>query len=283
MAQEVVKQYIRYAKLMVSRKSGRYAGIEFRNLRIVFDIEKTRTSEANKGNIQIYNLNQDHWTIFETHKDLFVVLYVSYNDPKNYEILFTGNVNKCSTAKDGVNIVTSIESGDGQKALQNARLEKTFKAGQIIKDAAKDVVDTFKDVANVAIKAVDDVITGNSGLSFSFSGQSKDLMDNLAKKFNFDWSIQNNQVVMKAKSTPIDNYAVDINFRTGLIGCPVRTEKGINLTALINPKVFPMKKIYVYSEGLSTVDDFFRVEKVTYKGDTHGNDWTMDIEANLVK
>lgn len=276
---DIVRQLKRYCKILVSKGGGNYDGTEWDGLKISFDIEKTRESGANTAKIQIYNMRQESWTLFETEKDLFVVLFVAYDDRKNYEILYTGNISKAKTTLETPNIITVLECGDGQKALKYATLDKSYKAKTIIKEAMKDAVQTFKDVGNVAIEEVGDFISGKTNFGFSLSGTSKDIVDEMARKYNFDWSIQNNKCVIKPKDETTNNTAIDLNKRTGLVGTPIRTEKGIELTCLINPKIIPKKKIYVYSEGLDNTDAFFQVTTVKIKGDTHGNDWLMMVEG----
>src|SRR5690606_17956957 len=117
-------------------------------------------------------------------------------------------------------------------------------------------------------------------------------MNMLTKRQNLTWSIQNDQLQILTPDRATFETTVLLASDTGLINIPSRkkvinlnalkvkdgekTESGITCTALLNGEIKVGRLITIKSNDL---DGLFRVEKVKYVGDTHGQPWYCEVEA----
>ena len=54
----------------------------------------------------------------------------------------------------------------------------------------------------------------------------------------------------------------------------------VKARSLLNAEIYPGRLVHIVSTNL---DNFARVERAAYSGQTFGNDWYVDIEARPVK
>ena len=76
----------------------------------------------------------------------------------------------------------------------------------------------------------------------------------------------------------LERTAVLLSSETGLIGSPEVSSKGIlRARSLLNPEIFPGRKIKVETKEIK--EPQFRIARVIFSGETFGQDWYVDIEA----
>jgi len=251
-------------------------------LRIVFDLEKTkRGPEANKGTINIYNLNETT-RVTSQRPDIIVILEVGYGE--NFEQLFIGNISKSATKRQGANMVTTLTIEDAGKALREVRFDKSYESGISIKTTIKEVAQTFRDAAGVIVGNLAGVFASvddkkeQSGLALS--GMAKDVMDNLVGKLNLEWSMQDNNFQLLQPDQGTQEEAVLLTPQTGLLGVPAkRGDDGIEFVSLIIPRIRPGRLVTIHSEHIF---ETVKVTKATYRGDTHGQPWHITGWAKTI-
>jgi len=272
MAQDIL--FNRLARLRVGELGGE--GRDLSGLRVSFSVAKTSESNSNVARISVYNLNPDSRALMET-QPLSVILEVGYRQIEAnefLEILAVGDVKrgKVKHERQGADWVTTLEIGDGEIALQEKIYNKAFEPGASLRKIMSDVAGSFgKPVAKII--GLEDK-TYNS--SQTFSGSSKDVLDNLTKEAGLEWSIQDDEVqILKPDGNTTDEVIV-LNSATGLLNSPVKREQGVEFKALINPSIRPGRRVKIESRDLEGV---YRVRKATFNGDTHEGSWTVDVEA----
>lgn len=244
---------------------------KFTDLRITFKVNKSSESTPNTAQVEIYNLNEHSRSLCEKRGSIVSIL-AGYETP---EVLFTGDIKKVLHSKNGPTWQTSIESGDGEVAIQTSKSNQTFGPGVSIKDV---IIKMGQDLGT-SIGSVSGLGSGVFQNGFTASGQTSKILDDLTKKENLSWSIQNGalQIVPKGSSTNHD--AVLLTPDTGLIGSPKKKGNmgGIEFETLIQPKIFPGRQIKLVSKG---IDGVYTAFKVSHHGDTHGNDWFTTVETS---
>lgn len=244
--------------------------------RIAFNIELTSEGNANVGTISIYNLNETSRALIETDK-VKMTLMAGYG-PKP-PVIFTGEVDgdRTKSEKNGPDIISTLESGDGRFSLKNVVINKTFAPGisleRVLEDVRKqmDIPGDFKGIQS------EKFIQG-----LSLSGSPKEILDKLTQKQDLEWSIQNGVLEIKKKGNSIIEERVDISKETGLISIPKKTNEGVEFTTLLNPQLRPGRPIKLTSSFLKG-DSFFIVRKVQHQGDNFQGPWNTFIEAGNPK
>lgn len=262
-------------------------------LHITFRIEKTSEPSPNKSQIDIYNLNPDTISLLKK-QGAKMVLEAGYGgilsaEKPTSEIIFVGDVVKSKTTKRGPDYITTIENGDGLAAYQTSNFEGSFAPGASIPGIIDLVIGSFG-LGKGEVSGVDGQVLNGA----TFSGSSRDVMNDLAGKTNTEWSIQNGLVQM----VPINRYTnlpvivlqsignPHDPTNTGLIGSPTLSgfnnskEKkfaGIEFTSLLQPGIVPGRRVQISSKFVPK--GIYVVKKVTHNGDTRSGPWYSECEA----
>lgn len=302
----------RYAKLSIGLRNQKGVLIEsiskdkdgkiVDGLRIKFKIEKTAEATPNKAHIDVYNLNPQTIKLLQT-RGCTITLEVGYNNFFNGknptpEVIFKGDVVKCQTVKQGSDYVTTIENGDGVAALQNSQFNGSFAAGAGVSDVLSSVMGSFTGVGQGEVKGVDGQYLNGA----TFSGSSKDVMDQVTAKSGSEWNIQDNiiQVIPVNSFTKLPAILLQSVYdgsdrarfdeagnplNTGLIGSPSLSgfsnskEKkfhGVEFKALLQAGLKVGRRVLISAKN---VKGAFVIKKVTHEGDTSSGSWMSECEG----
>jgi len=243
------------------------------SLRVTFDIEKTSDSTPNKAKIDVYNLNTQSRIKYKD-KGQLIKLVAGYKGLT--EILFLGITARTLTRREGADIVTSFEAGDGEQNIANYYFQKSYEAGTKYTAIINDLVTALK-IEKGNISLLDDKVL-QKGLPFS--GSIKSLLDLLTNNLEYTWSIQNNHIQINSLKATNGEPSIFLSSETGLIGEPSLKESGVIFEALLNPRLIPECAVELKS---NTINGYFKLKNVKYKGDTHGNEWKAVCEGVAVE
>lgn len=275
-------QYIRSYELQILVNDTNYI---IQDNRINFDIVKTSASESNTAVIKIYNLQKEVYKKFEEANAKIILKcgYIGQLSTQPLQLLFTGNITDCYTTRQKADIVTQIECGDGISNLSNKFTNKTFVKNKNLKDLIKVLINDLDIPYNdFSLSHISNSKVVNTASDISVSGRTKEILDNLIKTEGLEWSIQNNQFTVYSPNQSInENESVYVfNDDTGLLEVKKKKDNKIEIMALINPAVIPTKLIKI-EDSLNDINSFYKIEKVTYSGDSYDGQWIMKCEGIL--
>ncbi|RZL29679.1 MAG: hypothetical protein EOP64_00305 [Sphingomonas sp.] len=246
-------------------------------LRIEFDIEKDILPSSNKGGIRITNMNDGNRAALRP--GILATLEVGYAGLM--QTLFIGGALKVKTQRQGPDIVTEMECGDGEATIQNTVLDKSYSAGTTLSQVLTDIAAAMQ----VPSAAAPD--GSRFGLAvgvpsyvfkrgFTIHGPIRATMDKLCKTFGLDWSLQNNALQIVPKKHHTGETAELLSPRTGLLGVPSFDGRTCTFGSLLNPRLTPGRLVLLQSKAVSGL---FKIRKGKWSGDTHGPHWLCEIEA----
>lgn len=265
--------YKRFARIEITNKQNFVK--TFENLRVTFKIEKTSESSPDKSHIKIYNLNSTSRAFCEIDQpgDIKVQLFVGY---ENFaEKIFSGDVRKSTSVHQFPEWITELECGDGEEELSTATVDQSYAAGTPMTAILNQVLEALG--LDKGVQTLTD-LTGKITINGeSVSGKAKDVIDNLAARYGFEWRVQDNAVQINPKAQAVETEAIAISARTGLISDVIKRGKdGLEFKSLIIPTLAPGKLVEVNAR---LDNGFFKVRKVTFSGDTAGEDWYATCEC----
>jgi hypothetical protein len=304
----------RVAELVVGQ-SGK-EGLLIKDLRISFSIEKTLTETLNTSTIRIYNLKPSNRKLVETPNNA-VILKAGYKQDIGAVTIFVGIVRRSLTVREGVDWVTELELDDGLIAYRDSKFSTSFAPGSKAVDVLTQVAAKFGITVGKLPPAIAEKIYPDG---FSFVGRARDAMSKVCAYLGLEWSIQNQTIQVLKKGGYRERTAIVLSPQTGMIGSPqleaktmsdklaakqglttnsdgVVTKKSDKLTvsgnppkdrlevqgykveSLMQPTVLPGDVVKVVAEGL---DNFFKVEKATFQGDTHGSEWVSEFSLRFI-
>lgn len=276
----------RYVSLLIGTPGT--DGVFVDQLRIGFDIEKSRGSNPNPGTITVFNMSPNTLDLLKDESlkmeyELRGGYFGLKKDPL-IGLLSSGNVLHIETNRKGPDKTTTFKVGEGTKSLTERTIDKSFEEGVSIKT----IVESMKrgmGFAEGTIKGLKDQVFNNG---YSASGKIKDRLDELMGKQGLEWSIQNNEFIVLPEDGSSDEEAIYLDKNTGLLtatkGKADKTGKQtlkdvIFFDALLNPDMKIGQKLQIVSEE-GGIDDFVTCKKVKYIGDNRGGKFSAIGEAS---
>ena len=257
----------------------------FADLRVSFSITKDLEKVENKATVSIFNVNEDSYKMLQKiNETYYISVCVGYGDDSKSQI-FYGNIEKSAFTRDRSDWILTIDSKDGQDIIQNSIINKSYRENMTVKDILLDMInsssESTKDVFSNAKKWIIEKLSTsnkktNNGLSIS--GKLLDEANKLLSELGATLSIQDGkaQVIFVDGNNKTD--IILLSPSSGLIGSPINkgADEGIEFKCLLIPLINPGGLVKIESRYIA---DYFRVDRVQFKGDTHSSDWECMCEA----
>lgn len=300
----------RTAELVVGQ-SGK-DGILIKDLRFSFKIEKTLSETLNNSTLSIYNLNKSSRQIVATPNNA-VILKAGYIGDVGAVTCFVGIVRRCLTVRDGVDWRTDLELDDGMIAYRDSKHSISFAPGTRGEDVLRGVSARF----NLPVRQFPEIDGKIYPQGFAFVGRTREAMASVCNYLGLEWSIQNQEIQVIKKGGSVKQTAIVLSSDTGMIGSPALEAKtmsekaaadagisvndagvikrpkeddkgevkerlevqGYKVASLLQPTIEPGHVVKLQAEG---IDGWFKVEKLTHTGDTHGSDWKTELSLRFL-
>lgn len=248
-------------------------------LDVKFAVKRNLKAQPNTCDLTIYNLNPDHRSQIEQKKTAKVQVEAGYQDGTS--VLFVGDLRTALSVWEGPDCITSLSSGDGEKAIQTARVKVSVKKNTNTGDILKALAAALGVGQGNLNSAVAKLQAAGVGSIFSMgtvlSGSASREMTNVCRSSGLTWSIQNGALQLLPLKTALDGVAINLTPQTGLIGSPTVDNKGVlSCKMLLMPDVFPGRKLVIKSDRLQGQ---YRIEEVNSSGNTSSTDWYHDIKG----
>lgn len=283
----MARQYKRTYEMIITPTDGEVRVI--RNLRLSFEITKSVLGFPNLAKLVLYNPNDDTLTSLQK-KFTQVVINAGYEG--DVRLLFKGEIRNVFLGRQATETLATVYAGDGERDWQNATFNKTFSANVSIRAVVDELLKSFTNLTVGTVEGVPDI--ADKLLGQTLSGSSKDILNQYAKEYGFNWSIQDGEIIV----TPIEsalktNEAVLVNAATGMINTPVITEIGANVTTLLNPRMLPNNAFKIESLGSdiqigalffrnvprTRAEGLYKIQEVVFRGDSREGDWTSMVKG----
>lgn len=275
---------------------GGQRGFEITNLRIQFEIVKTDSRNPNKSTIKIYNLSPSSRSAIEK-PDVRCVLRAGYVEENGPLECFNGNVLFSWSAKDGPDIITTLELGDGAVPFRDAVVSLGYGAGV----NSRQIIEAIAGRMGLPLQMPSDVPTRTWANGFSSQGSARSALDRVTQGAGLSWSIQNGTLQVVRSGGTTNRTVFEIAVDSGMIGSPERQRKGSGsaiqttdqatgqtrraasaneqwdgwrVKSLILPTLLPNDRVKLKSQFAEGV---MRIKEIRHIGDTHDGDWISEL------
>jgi hypothetical protein len=270
--------WLRKVKVTIEGKGGK---LIVEDLKIDFDVKATIGSSQNTGTVKIWNLRKDNRGKLGEEFDT-ITLEAGYQDGP-FGIILKGDIRDAeNTLEDGAaDVCSTIEVGEGDKAVNKAGVSKTFPKGTKPKAIIDHVADSMK-ISKGSFVGLDDL--PETKRPYTVFGHSAKEMDKMGREFGFYWSIQKGHI----EAVKSDKYIEDtilFDPKSGLIGTPTVTDKGLKFKTLLHPKLAPNRSVEVKSPFLDEIGKSgkVRLSAVSFTGSNRGDDFYADCEGSRIE
>jgi hypothetical protein len=277
--------FLRHVEITVGPKNGE--GFKIDGLKIAFSIEKTDSTEPNKGKVQIYNLSKEtsgKVTVAGNH----ITLKAGYEDETVAAILF-GDVLSGDRHRDGSDYITELEVFDSRAAVMSSQVSVSYAK----ETEASTVIQAFLDAIGKPYKGADLIPSGEKyPHGYAFIGMATDGLRDVLNRFDLTYTMQNEMLYILKPGEAADNTGLKLTFGTGLLTNPqpVSDKTGKDdeeaeasnrwkFSTMLFPELNPGAACKVESE---TLNGDVVVKKAVSSGDNWDSDFRIDIEAEAL-
>lgn len=250
-------------------------------LRMQFEVKRTLYSVSNKATIKLTNLAQDTFSAIDLGSTVILDCGYTSTTEEYPTRIYIGQVLEKRVSKEGSDIITELACGDSELQLQNCHVQVNYSSPTPLATIVDDICGQLNVVLAGQVYSYNQRIVQNIPYeilpSFCASGPARVVLDALLtqKPRNIRYSFQNGSLLIQGANSFVAVLATVLTPATGLVGVPSADKSGVQFSALLQAAIEPGAAITLGS-GQSAIDGPYRVVEATYKGDTHGQEWTVD-------
>lgn len=248
------------------------------NTRLIFDIIKDEYSYSNKGIIHIFNLTENSRSFLESESIIYN-LKTGYQNTvlKSLFLSKRATGNSLKSMRKGPDVITSVELGDGEEALQ-ATISMSYKGRVNSDEILRRCLQALRE-NGIPLGYQSEIESRFFNNGFTALGTIRDVLNHLAILCNFEWSIQDGEIFilneLDTRPSPIE-----INEMTGLKNTVVKSSSRAEFTSFINPDLQVGRQVNLTSAIAGRV--VLRLTRIHHKGDSWGGHWSSYCEGILL-
>ena len=211
------------------------AGFVIRQLRVAFNLEREIDKVQDKGQVSIYNLNDEHEErIYQRGRE--IQLIAGY--PTTAAIIFQGNVQRIHRAREGLAKITKISLGDHvrKNTVLGGVYDRSWEGPVPVRDIAADIIRQGLKLSPGPLGAIPADATF---VNFYWGAQSAAVaLSRLLDSVECVWFEQDGVVrINSVGSLQSDAPSIVVSPQTGLIDVPIATDEGAECRMFLNPAV----------------------------------------------
>lgn len=272
--------------------------LQLSGVRIAFQVERSLKKDPNTCELRLWNLNEDHQKALQEQGVIPVILQAGYAQPPlstateaaladidlerdvaDLPVIYQGELRRAWTSREGSDWVTTIRSGDGER--QRKRVQLKFKPGLRWRQMLRKLAEEAGVGLGNALDAIGGVADIEISTGVSLTGDALGQLDRMLAGVGFEVSVQDGQLQVLGAGEPLRGTAVELSEATGLVDSPEPGSDGhVELRALLQPGLEPGRRIYLKAKR---VEGYYRVQRWTAIGDTHGQDWYAEVEVKELR
>jgi hypothetical protein len=256
------------------------------DLDVAFTIERSLKPEPNTCELTVWNLNtQQRAKLEELRPKKGSLVGIPVKIEAGYEVATTliwlGDLRTVETRRIEADWVTTLGSGDGEKAIGEARINQSFGLGTNPTVALRALAKAMGvGPGNLEFFAQKLLLTGNpliGSQGIVLSGSAPDQLTDWTRSLDLEWSVQDGALQFTDRGKPLIGSAILLTKETGLVDSPTVDQDGILYgTSLMVPGMLPGTLAVIKSDR---VIGNYRLTQVRYQGDTAGTPWYADFAA----
>jgi len=282
-----------YSLVVGDWKSG--DGWRIEDLQVRFEVNKTSNEKKSKNSatIEIYNLSPEQIKTLETPylvADLSAGYFGQWDEISQIQRLFVGEVVTVTTRKNGPDVVTQLNLGEGYLELNHSVLSKLVSPGKTVRDVFEEIRTSIPDIARGVYAGTN--ITSPIVYGYPLMGEPRRLMDKLSEAYDVEYRVDDGVLYVNDVDGAVNNAdatALVISQESGLIDTPYlvapskkktkedkESKSSVQWKMLLNPDVNPGEIVRLeYPEFTG----WYKVESVRHSGSFRDRDWYSEVQC----
>lgn len=261
--------------------------IKITELAVSFTVTKTLEPEPNTCDLVVYNLNKEHRNqLSKLVSSGGPAVEIEAGYLEGYGRIYLGQLREVTSYRDGSTWVTELHSGDAERDLGHARINRSYGKGTPLDKIVKDMIRQLRSSSGNSSSAVATGTLAEAGRyivnGITLSGSVRKNLNRILKSMGKEWSIQDGEVQIVDRGTCLPGPSILIDSSHGLVGSPTVGSEGlVKVRTLMNHELTPGRGIQLESTHLEKA--FYRIERAEYLGDSAAQNWYVDLEASSIQ
>lgn len=262
------------------------------SLRVTGTISDNLVSSYNPAEIVIYNLNRETERLILSQGEK-IYIEAGYNNPELYGAIFSGTIYQAKRSKANVtDYILTLRALGSYDILSAGIIGLTARRGSNYRELL-DLVASNSNPKLEVNQVPEEWGTENQfSKGVSLVGKTSDVIKGIAESTNSIIRIEDGKInVIQLAEQPSE--AIELNYKTGLVGQPTQNREGVMFQCLLNPKIKLNTWVHINNALISEmdieygemmvqsldVDGLYRVVERNFSFDTRGNDWYLNCKA----
>lgn len=269
-------------KVAVTVNRSRYTDID-----CAFKIRKTLKPEPNTCELTLFNLSRERQAELEAiapkgsaQATVGIPCEIEAGYAGGTSLLWRGDLRTVVTIDDGPNAITTLTSGDGEKAWQHARLHVSYGPQTPLDTSLRAIARSLGvDEGNLS-KVVARLKMGGSAIwptGKVLTGSSSRQLIGLARSAGLEVSVQDGALQLLDRGKALAGQALKLSTDTGLVGSPAVDNEGIvAFRTLLIPDLRCGGVVVLDSKRTK---GNYKLTEIEASCDTSGTDWYADCKG----
>lgn len=225
---------------------------------IQIEIMKNLSGKPNEGIVRMFNLSDSTENqIIETGKRIRV--FAGHNG--NPVLIHDGDIRRVDRDPDenSLNRITSVSLGGNLVKLSQSIFNKAYSGQVAVKQIVQDAIPTF----GLELADIDQIPDNEFLNDYSFTGKTSDLLDEILDPIQVQWFENDNFIKFSAREKALESVVL-LNPKTGLIGSPSMTDKGVKFTSVLDGRLTLNSRVKIESNLINGV---YKINQTLNTGD----------------
>ena len=256
--------------------------LDVSNLACKFKVSRSLYGYAGTCDLEVKNLSEQHRNeiLRAPRRSTYVEIMAGYAE--GMALIFRGDKRKTVPVREGTTWTIKITAGDGEHALRNARVGRSFASGSTLQQVVQHIADAMGVGVGNAATALRGATLGGLDAVFPegtiLHGLAAEELTRLTSSAGLTWSIQDGVLQVLPRGGALAREAILLAAGSGLIGSPeVVNRRTVNVKALLIPGLVPGQQVVLDSD---VAHGAWRISSAEYAGDTHGPEWTASLTCH---
>lgn len=253
------------------------SGVLFEHEDMDGSVKSFKGSKPNEATLTIHNLSEATIAQLEAPNQVIQIL-AGETTPGS---LFIGDIENRGvvTKNDIPNRTTTITAKDGHRVYRDTQVSKSYPPNTPVATVVQDLL-ALATVQGIALGTGSVFPADSFPAGWAFQGRWRQALTEILAPRGFYWTIQGRVIyVLNEASTAPGNVPL-VSPATGLIGSPVRTDKGCSIKSVLNPAI-------VVGRGVQVASTFFnglyRGVNVNHDFSRDGLKWETAAQCEVIK
>lgn len=250
---------------------------------VTFSVERDDSSVPNRASIRVANLSRATLDRLAASKE-FIPCRIQAGYVDNYQLIFFGELRRGFIQRDRTDIIFDASAGENTEQIKTAKINCTFPA----KTEVKTIVTTLaKTLGAGSVQDTTGGILNQAGVltkALAVKGDSGYELSRILDPYQIRWYVTGDTIVLQQFDQIVADSKIKIetfikppevawvkNPKTNVL------ERIVRVQCIMEPSLAPGHRFEVAGIGAVVA------RSTTFRGDTHGSTWELDIEGKLLE